>query len=365
MPSFSNVDAFLLVLVVTSSILTLITTTVVAASSATTVGGTDDLSLVRKIKNSKKQGSKNTDEDDACTMEPFEGTSQYTNCAGTEIEVDIACAKKGNAAADGIPTKKSCSYSEQPVQYDDAALEATTAAGCGDHGSFDPETHLTRDHATGMCRLKFLRLTSTCVGAPASSGFGVMVEAPLSTGTGPGAHNHRQPNKDKNPEDNSGLLLRFSYDAGATYYNYEDPRTTVPLDGSSSRRMLFLGLLISIGVEEYVSSDPMFNGFHNGACYPACGTFNGLSNEEFWLMEDDTQYFESCYKYGDEAKFCWTKSYTCFDEAQCPCKPNGHLWKHVYGDVYDEETGLWTCGSPCQGQYESGALARERPYWVE
>ena len=112
-----------------------------------------------------------------------------------------------------------------------------------DDGVFDPKTHLTRDPATGVCRLKFLRLTSTCVGAPASSsGFGVMVEAPLRTGpgTGPGAHTHHEPNEDdKNRKDNSGLLLRFSYDAGATYDNYEDPRNTVPLGSrSSSRREL-------------------------------------------------------------------------------------------------------------------------------
>ena len=36
----------------------------------------------------------------------------------------------------------------------------------------------------------------------------------------------------------SMMLLRFSTDAGATYYNYEDPRKTVPFDRNSPRRKL-------------------------------------------------------------------------------------------------------------------------------
>ena len=95
MPSFSKAGAFSRVLVMTSAIITLITTTVVAASLATTVGGRNDLDLVRKIKNSKKtNANKHEDDDDTCTMEPFLGISQYTNCAGEEMEVKIACAKR-------------------------------------------------------------------------------------------------------------------------------------------------------------------------------------------------------------------------------------------------------------------------------
>ena len=347
MPPVSKAGAFLLVLVVTSSVLTLTTMTgVVAASSATTGGDTNDLDVVRKIKNSKKTNA-NANKDDTCTMEPFLGTSMYTNCKQEETEVKIACAKKGNAAADGTPTKKSCSYSEQPLQYEDAGPAATTAVGCGDHGFFDPETHLTRDHATGMCRLKFLRLTSTCVGAPASSGFGVMVEVPPSTGTGtgPGAHNHHEPNEDKNLKDNSGLLLRFSYDAGATYDNYEDPRNTVPLGRSSSRRMQF-GLFVGIGVTLFTPTiaNP------NGACRQATGTFNGHQSNSMYAVP-----YETCFQYGDEAKYCFTKSYqcgSCGDSKYCTCTPNGERWKKVSGQSYDVKKG-WLCGPACQGQHES------------
>ena len=54
------------------------------------------------------------------------------------------------------------------MQFDDVAA-GVTAVRCGDHAFFDPETHLIMNHATGVCRLKFLLLTSTCIGAPASS----------------------------------------------------------------------------------------------------------------------------------------------------------------------------------------------------
>jgi len=203
-----------------------------ATTTTTTVGGdTDFRPLVRNnIKSSKKQGLKN--KEDTCTIEQFLGTSQYSNCKRMETEVKIVCDNTDDAAT--APTKKMCSYSEQPVLFDeDGAAAAEKTAGCGDHGFFDPETQLTRDHATGLCRLKFFPLTSTCIGAPVVAGgkFGVMVEVPpTGTGTGPGAH--------KNPEDNSGLLLRFSYDAGLTYNNYKDPRNTVPLGRSSPRRQL-------------------------------------------------------------------------------------------------------------------------------
>ena len=289
MPSISKAGAFLRVLVMTSAIITLITATVVAASSATTVGGRNDLDLVRKIKNSKKTNANH--EDDTCTMEPFLGTSQYTNCAGEEMEVKIACANKGNAAAAAaaaaaditLTERLLCSYSEHPVQYEDAAAVAATAVGCGDHGSFDPRTHLTRDHVTGECRLKFVALTDSCDAAPvvAGDGFGVMVAAPLST--------------DNNHKDNSGLLLRFSTDAGATYYNNKDPSRTVPLDRSSRRRTLSTL-------------------WYKDKCIPACRTetFSGLNSydkADYWATVDEPFAFVSCFRSYKSDKYCWTKSY--------------------------------------------------------
>ena len=221
----------------TSFIITLISTTTVvaAASSATAVGGKNDLNLVRKIKNSKKMNANaNANEDAICAMQDFLGISQYTNCKREETEVEIACDTTDDTATTTTTTKKICTYSEHPVQYNDTAA-AAAAVECGDHGSFDPETHFTRDHASGVCRLKFLRLTSTCIGAPARSGFGLMTEVPPRTGpgTGPGSHNRHTHNEDKHHKKNSRLLLRFSYDAGATYSNNEDSRLTVPLDRSS------------------------------------------------------------------------------------------------------------------------------------
>ena len=70
-------------------------------------------------------------------------------------------------------------------------------------------------------------MTDSCdAAAPVFTGgnFGVMVEAPLSTD--PGSHSHEQ-NEDNPHKSNSGMLLRFSIDAGVTYYNTEDPRNMV------------------------------------------------------------------------------------------------------------------------------------------
>ena len=70
-----------------------------------------------------------------------------------------------------------------------------------------------------------------------------------------GPQNNRH-NADPQKDNSSGMLLRFSTDAGTTYYNYEDPRNTFPLDRSSPRRKLT---------------------YHPGSCHPAVGTVGGVS----------------------------------------------------------------------------------------
>ena len=337
MPPVSKAGAFLLVLVVTSSVLTLATTTgVVAASSATTIGGKNDLSLVRKIKNSKKTNANaNANKGDTCTMEPFLGTSQYTNCKGEEMEVKIACDTTDNTATatNTTPTTRLCSYSEEPVQYEDAAAVTPqpAATGCGDHGSFDPETHLSRDHATGMCRLKFLRLTSTCIGAPASSGFGVMVEVPPRTGTG--LHNHDQ-NENNGHKDNSGLMLQFSTDGGLTYYNNQTPRTTAFLDRSSPRQTRTL---------------------ETTPCRTACGKFGGKSTISPY---GKTYPFETCYQINDESTYCWTKSYYKNKKEDgghnryYQCVPIGDAWHDIDAKYVNPVTQPNSCGDPCQEHYQ-------------
>ena len=319
------------------------------------------------------------------------GKSQYTNCEGTEMEVDIACANKGNAAADGTPTKEICSYSDQPVQYDDAAPPATAAAGCGDHGSFDPKTHLIRDHATGRCRLNFVALINSCNAAPVvvDDGFGVMVEAPLSTGTGPGSHNHEL-NEDDNHKDNSGLLLRFSTNAGLTYYNNQFPRTTVTLDRSSPRRKLSEECKLSTGSYDsqkdfcYTNgagycwnsqnqcppNGPDWRGTRgrgdddcggpctiflnkrtNAYCFPPCArtaTFKGISN----IGKSQSNPFETCFRAAESTTYCWTRSVIeSSSEFSYRCVPEGSHWKHVKQEDMrwvNPSTNPYSCGEPCQ-----------------
>ena len=273
------------------------------------------------------------------------GKSQYTNCKGTETELNIACANKDTAAAvnNSTLTKRLlCSYSEHPVQYEDAAA---AAAGCGFHGSFDPWTYITLDHASGVCRLKFLALTDSCDAATApvvtDGGFGVMVEAPLSTGTGPDSHHHEQ-NEDTNHKDNSGLLLRFSTDAGLTYYNNQTPRNTVLLDTSSSRRTL---------VVDYQSKN-----IHKCPCLPATDSFSGISLYSMWRQEVA---FETCYRLGTTPTYCWSKSYRYFNTddgwSYGKCVPNGTAWDHV--DQSDMKwvnpvTHPYSCGDACKTMHQ-------------
>ena len=298
---------------------------------------------MRKIKNSKKT---NANKDNTCTMEPFLGTSMYYNCDRELTEVEIACDTTDDTAiaTNTTPTTKLCSYSERPVHYEDAAA-ATTAAGCGDHGSFDPATQLTRDHATGECRLKFFRLTSTCIGVPAKSGFGVMVEVPPRTGTGPGpGPHHHEHNEDNHHKNNSGMLLRFSHNAGATYYSDKHPRFTVPLDTSSPRRKLD-------------------NDCNDGCVIPK-NKFLGESTTSCSGVDKDpygATNFQTCYQHMTDFKYCWSNSSReyCTDSTdsiqykEYECRPSGFTgnekgWRYVDPQYVWPSTDPFSCGEPCQ-----------------
>ena len=351
MPSFfSTAVAFLLFWVMTSIIITTTTTIVVVATPMTTpIGGTNALSLMRKIKNSKKTNA-NANKDKTCTMEPFLGTSMYTNCKKKETEVKIACATTDDTTivSNTTPTTTTlCSYSERPVQYEHAP-PATTAAGCGDHGSFDPETHLSMDHTTGMCCLKFVRLTSTCIGVPARSGFGVMVEVQPRTGP-----HHHTPNEDNHHKDNSGMLLRFSHDAGVTYYNKKDPRYTVPVDTSRPRFLSDDGKFhcARTPVSKYV--------WDTGKWHPL---FHEISTTTDWWGEDKA--FQTCYQKGNEKTYCWSMSNKS-GNTHYECRPDGDGaegwtgiedigWHAVHPQyVYPF---AYTCGEECPNTYRSDSF---------
>ena len=331
-------------------------------------------------KSNKKQGSKNKNEDEneTCTMEPFVGTYVYKNCAGEVTEVNIACATTNDAATVSTTTTTGlCSYAEQPLQDDDTAAGATPA-GCGDHGSFDPQTHLTRDPVTGACRLTFVALFNSCDAVPMVAGgrFGVMVEAPLRTG--PGAHDHHEPNEDKNPKDNSGLLLRFSDDAGATYYNFMEPRITVRWDRSSPRRNLLLWGLFDSKPEKGPKTGTIVKGttgedgscirptcdekFHGWSCDSTRGDCIGngvLFNEDKQCVNnagnskktgDWNETFETCFAMGSPTSglVCWSKSrYSKYDR-QTPCVPKDMVKSGDRGKWFIAKPSIdGTCGGPC------------------
>ena len=321
----------------TFAIITLTTNTNTTSVVASSVGSFER--RVSNNKSNKKQSNKK--EENTCTIQPFLGKSQYTNCRGKETEVEIACDTTDDAAPATTTTREICLYSEHPVQYDAAAA---TAVECGVRGSFDPRTHLTWDHATGVCRLDFIALDNSCDAAPvvAGGGFGVMMEVPLSTGTGLGPYHHEQ--NEAPHQENSGMLLRFSTNGGVTFYNQQDPRKTVLLDSSCPQRKLDV-------------RDP-------GACHPASGAFGGVSTT---TSIGKNSAFETCYQLAEEVKYCWTKSYKspgCTlnpyeenDDGFYQCAPNGAAWhdldpQYVNTPGVDPETNPKRCGPPCQGQHE-------------
>ena len=234
---------------------------------------------VLEIKNTKKQGI--TNKEDAWTVEPFLGKSQYSiptvqgqrRKTKSPVLTRAMLLRMAPRKSAHIPNSP-CS-SMMPQQYVLLLGVAT----------MDPLiqrriTHITMDHATGVCPLNFVALTDSCdAEAVVSSKFWLMVETPLSTGTGPGLHNHNQ-NGDNNHKDKSGMLLRFSTNAGVTYYNNKDPRKTIPFDRNSPRRKLF-----------FVS------------CNPATGTFNWY-NVKASLCELNP--FKTCFKSRSEERYCWT-----------------------------------------------------------
>ena len=100
------------------------------------------------------------------------------------------------------------------------------------------------------------------------------------------------------------MLLRFSIDAGVTYYNTKDPRKTVPLNSSSPRRNLEeckIGCTPPKG--EWITYD-------DGRKYFIQPSFQGDSD----IGPTSGEYphgnpFETCYQYRDERKYCWSKSW--------------------------------------------------------
>ena len=166
-----------------------------------------------------------------CTWHNFVGSSKYLNCEMVWTEIQIGCGDE-----DADDTTRMCKYTEHPwndaQQEEDTDAAAVAAAACVVHGSFDPNTHITTDSATGLCHLNFfpLLLDSCDVDANSSpSGlFGMNAEI----------HNSR--NTENHNKNNSGMLIRFSRTGGAWYYNGHDPRETVPLHGvvPAHRKML-------------------------------------------------------------------------------------------------------------------------------
>ena len=113
------------------------------------------------------------------------------------------------------------------------------------------------------------------------------------------------------------MLLRFSTDAGATYYNNQTPRKTVFLNRNAPRQTL----------EK--------NGGER-TCSPACPLekFGGDSHTVL-----ASWHFETCYQHGDEAKYCWSKS-SQWSRLNRQCIPKGN-WSTIKDNIPP------SCGERC------------------
>ena len=84
--------------------------------------------------------------------------------------------------------------------------------------------------------------------------------------------------------------------------------------------------LVSKEVENEVERPPGFleyylNGIGDAPCVPATSTFTGVSVTTLYGKD---YAFETCYKLdlGDEAKYCWSKSYQAVGNYFYQCIPN-------------------------------------------
>ena len=85
-------------------------------------------------------------------------------------------------------------------------------------------------------------------------------------------------------------------------------------------------------------------------CLPATSNFQGTSVTT-WFGKSYA--FETCYKLGDEDKYCWSKSF--YDDVngqyyQCSPNPKGGAW---YGFDTKLPSRLWRlCDTPCQEMHK-------------
>ena len=177
--------------------------TVIAPSTpvyASDDGHSNNQRRVRNKYNKKHSKKQNIKKEEICTMDNFVGEYKYINCESVVTNVEIMCDNDDDGLGENAAK---CEYNEYPLNNDAEDF-------CFVHGSFDPVMHINKDLArAGVCQLDFVSLTDFCADV-SHVGFGMKAEVDTATG-----------------HDTSMLLLRFSNDGGAVYYNEEEPRETV------------------------------------------------------------------------------------------------------------------------------------------
>ena len=215
-----------------------------------------------------------------------------------------------------------CKVTEHPwndEQKEDDTDAAAAVTACVVHGSFDPYTHITTDSATGSCHLEFLPLFDSCdvdVDGSTSGVFGMKAEIDNSRNT----ENHN--------DDNSGMLLHFSHNGGAKYYNVDDPRETVPLHG-------------------VIPAHRKLQSTCGDICETSTGSYKESKDYCYWCYVGETCAFQDsqtgfCYNKKNVGEYCWNS------QNQCPPKCYNGAWQ----GMAPKKDG--TCGEPCSKSSAGG-----------
>lgn len=95
-------------------------------------------------------------------------------------------------------------------------------------------------------------------------------------------------------------------------------------------------------------------------CVPASGVFGGISTTNVFVIVGQRDPLETCYQYGEEAEYCWTKFYYSSKGTggwfNCYPDPSGGQWNSIHQDdmkYVNPVTHSYLCGLPCQSRHVS------------
>ena len=141
------------------------------------------------------------------------------------------------------------------------------------------------------------------------------------------------------------------------------PTTTMDRRSSKTRLAIVAGMILMVAggtvllQDGGTTAEGLIVATQGVPCEPATGTFGGVSTTTFF-GEDNP--FETCYQYGDDKKYCWSKSTThsIGVEQWFECKPDpyGGKWGSVDPKYVNPVTHPYSCGPSCTEMYHGASF---------